>query len=115
MKTGHPFSLPVLILLVGFASLPPIVSRANELQPRPAAGPESVIVQSEFGGQIFGFDIDQAGNEGVLSEAQTLDNGAVMSAVETFSQKTGEIIKVVVQGKRRDDFVTPGVVGDSVG
>ena len=81
----------------------------------PAVGPTGVIVQSQFGGQIFGFDIDQAGNEGILCEAQTLDNGRVHAAVETFNQKTGAIIKVVRETQVRDDFVTLGVVGSSVG
>ena len=41
---------------------------------RGAVGPTNIIVQSKFGGQIFGFDIDQNGTEGVLTEAKFLDN-----------------------------------------
>jgi hypothetical protein len=74
-----------------------------------------VIVHSKFGGQIFGFDIDQNGTEGVLSEAQTLNNGLVLAAVETFDQKTGQIVSVVAMTETSDDFVTMGVVGNSVG
>lgn len=74
-----------------------------------------VIVHSEFGGQIFGFDIDQNGTEGLLSEAQTLANGKVLAAVETFDQKTGKIVAVVTMTETTDDFVTMGVVGNSVG
>jgi hypothetical protein len=75
-----------------------------------------VIVHSMFGGQIFGFDIDQNGTEGVLSEAQTLANGQVLAAVETFDQKTGKILAVVAKTQTTgDDFVTMGVVGNSVG
>lgn len=72
-------------------------------------------MQDRFGGQILGFDIDQAGDEGVLSEYRDLDNGNVLAAVETFSQKTGRIIKVITRTHSQDDFVTLGVVGDSVG
>jgi hypothetical protein len=82
---------------------------------RPAVGPTGVIVQSKFGGQIFGFDIDQASNEGILCEAQTLDNGDTFAAVETFNQKTGAIIRVLKKTQTKDDFVTLGVVGNSVG
>jgi hypothetical protein len=88
--------------------------RATEFQPDPAAG-IGVIVHSKFGGQIFGFDIDQNGTEGVLSEAQTLSRGNVLAAVETFDQTTGNILKVEAKTQTQDDFVTLGVVGSSVG
>ena len=39
----------------------------------------------------------------------------VLAAVETFSQKTGRIIRVVTETRRMDDFLTLGVVGNSVG
>jgi hypothetical protein len=74
-----------------------------------------VFVHSKFGGQIFGFDIDQNGTEGVLSEAQTLANGLVLAAVETFDQNTGKIISVVAMTQTSDDYLTQGVVGNSVG
>lgn len=74
-----------------------------------------ILVHSKFGGQIFGFDIDQNGTEGVLAEAQTLANGNVLAAVETFDQKTGKILNVLVKTQTQDDFVTLGVVGTSVG
>jgi len=79
------------------------------------AGPASIVVHSKFHGQIFGFDIDQNGSEGVLSEAQDLSNGNVLAAVETFDQKTGKILEVVIKTETQDDFVTLGVVGKSVG
>lgn len=79
------------------------------------SAPATVIVQTKFGGQIFGFDIDQNGTEGVLSEAQTLSNGNVLAAVETFDQKTGKILTVLAKTETQDDFVTLGVVGTSVG
>jgi hypothetical protein len=74
-----------------------------------------VLVHSKFGGQIFGFDIDQNGTEGLLSEAQTLGDGHILAAVETFDQKTGKIIAVVAETETNDDFVTMGIVGNSVG
>lgn len=82
---------------------------------RTPAGPGQVIVQSNFGGEIFGFDIDQNGTEGLLAEAQDIGNGNVLSAVETFDQATGKIIKVVQKLTTKDDFVTLGIVGTSVG
>ncbi len=90
-------------------------AQAGEMQSRPAIGPNGVIVQSMFGGQIFGFDIDQSGTEGILSEAQTMDNGKVLAAIETFDQATGAIIKVIKMTETQDDFITLGVVGRSTG
>ena len=83
-------------------------------QSNSAVGPGSVIVHSQFGGQIFGFDIDPNGNEGILSEAKTLHQGTVRAAVETFDQTTGAILKVISMTETQDDFVTLGVF-NSVG
>jgi len=123
MKMNHPFAFRILTLISAvalglfcFPGLRPRVAKAEDLRQNPAAGPVgSVIVQDRLGGQILGFDIDQAGDEGVLSEYRDLNNGSVLAAVETFSQTTGQIIKVVAKTRRQDDFVTLGVVGNSVG
>ncbi|HUI84857.1 MAG TPA: hypothetical protein VL240_11565 [Candidatus Binatia bacterium] len=105
-----------LALLV-FCSCPGF-GQADEFQPNSAAGPTGVLVHSRFGGQIFGFDIDQNGTEGLLAEARTLSNGNVLAAVETFDQATGNILNIVALTQpthAQDDFVTMGVVGNSVG
>ena len=92
-----------------------VFAQTSEFEPSSSAGAGNVLVHSKFGGQIFGFDIDQNGTEGVLSESQTLSNGNVLAAVETFDQKTGKILKVVAKTETQDDFVTMGIVGTSVG
>jgi len=116
MKATHLFHLSVLTLLVGSVSLLPATSEANSSRANPDAGTaRTVIVQDQFGGQVLGFDIDQAGDEGVLCEYHDLNNGNVLAAVETFSQKTGKIIRVVTETRKMDDFLTLGVVGNSVG
>ena len=78
------FVPPFCILLLSIFGTFAIVVNAQSAEP--PANP--VIVNTKFGGQIFGFDIDQNGIEGILSEAQTLSNGKVLAAVETFDQKT---------------------------
>jgi hypothetical protein len=78
-------------------------------------GPGNVVVRAKLGGTIFGFDIDQNGTEGVLTEAQTLNNGNTLNAVETFDQKTGKIVKLVRKTQTKDEDITLGVVGNSVG
>ncbi len=100
----------MLALLCGFSLSWPL-----HLEAQTPAGPGNTIVHSRFGGQIFGFDIDQNGTEGVLSEAQLLQSGKVLAAVETFDQATGKILKVVTKLQTEDDFVTLGIVGTSVG
>ena len=75
----------------------------------------ATLVHSAFGGQIFGFDIDQNGTEGVLSEAKDLGGGKVLAAVETFDQATGTITKVVDKTKTKDNFLTLGVTGPGIG
>jgi hypothetical protein len=88
---------------------------------RPLTNPErrygrvTVIVTPKFGGQILGYDIERNGAEGLLSEFITLSGGDFFVATETFSQKTGVILKVVAkENKTTDDYVTQGVFG-SVG
>jgi hypothetical protein len=104
------FGLSVL-LFSGIA----VFGQTIEFRPDSSAGAGKLLVHSKFGGQIFGFDIDQNGTEGLLSEAKTLNNGNVLAAVETFDQKTGKILKVVTKTETQDDFITLGVVGTSVG
>ena len=100
----------IIAALLAFLCAAPTLTNAQSNAP---ATP--IIVHSKFGGQIFGFDIDQNGTEGVLSEALTLANGNVLAAVETFDQKTGKILKVLTKTETQDDFITLGVVGTSVG
>jgi hypothetical protein len=105
-----------IVLLTLFCAISlPGVAQTTEFESGASHGAGSIIVHSKFGGQIFGFDIDQNGTEGVLSEAQTLSNGNVLAAVETFDQKTGRILHVLVKTQTQDDFVTLGVLGTSVG
>jgi hypothetical protein len=106
---GHRFAMVVLGVCVSS------LARGGTVELQGSVGVTGVIVQSQFGGQIFGFDIDQASNEGILCEAQTLENGRTHAAIETFDQTTGAIIRVVKETQARDDFITLGVVGHSVG
>ena len=110
--TARRMILLLLGVVAGFAAH---TVQAGPRQSNPVVGPTGVIVQTQFGGQIFGFDIDQASNEGILCEAQTLDDGSVLAAIETFNQTTGAIIKIVRETQTQDDFAALGVVGNSVG
>ena len=75
-----------------------------------------MIVQDKFGGEIFGYDVDRGGTEGLFSEASLLPDGNLLIATETFDQATGKIIKVVQKKTdTQDNFVTLGVVGSHIG
>ncbi|MGA9418717.1 MAG: hypothetical protein WBV40_06160 [Candidatus Cybelea sp.] len=74
------------------------------------------MLSSAYGGQIFGFDIDQDGTDGLLTESLT-QGSKLKSAIETFDIKTAKITKIVKQmvSSPNDDFVTFGIVGEDVG
>jgi len=63
---------------------------------------------------IFGFEVDPNGTEGLLCEAVSNPDGTVSARVETFSQATGRIIRVLAKSESQDDFIGLGVAG-SVG
>ena len=114
--------LVAVAMLCSFGLTSPVRSAAQAsgeqvaaLPARAAIGPGTTIVHSQFGGQIFGFDIDQSGTEGILSESQDIGGGKVLAAVETFDQATGQILSVIQKLESKDDFLTMGIVGTSVG
>jgi hypothetical protein len=88
--------------------------QADEASLAPLA---SIIVHDKFGGQIFGYDVDQHGTEGLLSEAKFLQDGSIMIATETFDQTTGKIIQVITKGKKDNgsDWATWGIFANHIG
>jgi hypothetical protein len=103
------------LILASMLTSGAVFGQSDAPQTHPPVGAGKVIVHSKFGGQIYGFDIDQSGTEGVLSEGLLQSNGTVLAAVETFSQSSGKILDVVSETQNQDDFLTLGVVGTSVG
>ena len=103
-------------VLIGFSCLAASVTTMAQTHARQAPiGPGKVVVNTALGGFILGYDIDQTGTEGILSESLDLNDGRFDVAVETFDQKTGKIIKIITEQKdTKNDFVTLGVVGNSV-
>ncbi|MGA7752837.1 MAG: hypothetical protein WCB05_08400 [Candidatus Sulfotelmatobacter sp.] len=116
MKTLRDIIRPSQLIpaVLGLLCIASTLSFAQD-ESEPAIGPNNILVHSKFGGEIFGFDIDQNGTEGILSEALSLSNGNIQAAVETFDQKTGKILSVVTETKDQDDFITLGVAGTSAG
>jgi hypothetical protein len=79
-------------------------------------GPGKAL-SSVFGGQIYGFDINQNGTDGVITEALSLSNGGLKSAVETFDLSTAKITKIVktlVSPTANDELFASGIGGKDV-
>jgi len=104
----------VAVMLGMFLSAVSVCAGAQAQRKAPI-GPGNVIVHSALGGFILGYDIDQTGTEGILSEALVLSDGNANVAVETFDQKTGKTIKILSQqSDSKNDFVTLGIFGNHV-
>jgi hypothetical protein len=93
---------------------PTRASDQSRFQVDPNAGAADVIVRGKLGGLIFGFEVDPNGTEGLLCEAVSNSDGTVSARVETFSQATGRIMRVLAKSESQDDFIASGVAG-SVG
>jgi hypothetical protein len=101
MRTTHLGLLATLPALL--AAAPPFgPPHAGQLRPAPAAAARKAghnvglgkVLSTKDGGQIFGYDINHNGDDGVLASAQTIDSqGDVRVSVETFDQNTGKIVK----------------------
>ncbi|HUI44024.1 MAG TPA: hypothetical protein VL523_18830 [Terriglobia bacterium] len=90
------------------------VSRATARQFNRPQG--TVFVHDALGGQILGYDIDQNGTEGLLTEYVSGIGGNNTVATETFDQMTGKITAIVARiNFTKNDYVILGVVGSHVG
>ncbi|HTA22903.1 MAG TPA: hypothetical protein VK763_05175 [Terriglobales bacterium] len=104
----------IAVMLGVFVSAVSVCAGAQSQRKAPI-GPGNIIVHSALGGFILGYDIDQTGTEGILSEAVALADGKANVAVETFDQKTGKTIKILSQqSDSKNDFVTLGIFGNHV-
>jgi len=111
--TKRFISTALVGLFVCLAS-PTRASDQSGFQVNPNAEAGDVIVRGKLGGLIFGFEVDPDGTEGLLCEAVSNSDGTVSARVETFSQATGRIIRVLDRSESQDDFIAWGVAG-SVG
>jgi hypothetical protein len=111
--TKRSISTALIALFVCSASLTRAADQSG-LQLNQKDDGDDVIVRGRLGGLIFGFEADPNGTEGLLCEAVLNPDGTVSARVETFSQDTGRIIRVLTKSESQDDFIALGVAG-SVG
>jgi hypothetical protein len=73
------------------------------------------VVSTRDGGQIFGWDIDMAGTDGLLSSSQDTAEGYQVS-VETFDQKTGKITSSFARyNGPRNSYLVDGIFTGDIG
>jgi len=107
------FSGPRFQSVIPLAVMQPAGFRGQLVARRLIAGK---VLHTADGGQVFGFDLNHRGNDGVLGSAKTVTaQGQVIASVETFDQTTAKITKVVVSTNTTDDFVVEGIVDNDVG
>ena len=73
------------------------------------------VLTTKDGGEIYGFDIDQNGKDGVLASAGYSGNTFFVS-VETFNEDTGEITKsFATKNSARNSYSVDGIFAGDVG
>lgn len=112
------FCASIFLTFAGCAGIAtePQTARSAQTSParRASIGPGPVITTSD-GGEIFGFDIDQNGSDGVLASW-----GGNDISVQTFDTQSAKITKTfgVITGKKvqkGDDYVVDGIFAGDVG
>ena len=75
------------------------------------------VLTTKDGGQIYGFDINQVGDDGVLASAQDSGgNGDFRVSVETFDQNTGKITRSFAKYVGpRNSYAVDGIFAGDVG
>jgi hypothetical protein len=96
-----------LSLGIAIGALASLVARAAP----PGLG---AVLTTQDGGQVFGFDINQNGDDGVLASAQDKPGGVLVS-VETFDQNSGRITRSFKRELgNRNEYAVDGIfAGDT--
>lgn len=105
------------VLLVATLLLSGAALLASGAAASPAHHPAGLgqVLTSKDHGQIYGFDIDQAGDDGVLTTAQDTTGNNVLVSMETFDQNTGKIVKSFkVQNGPRNTYSVDGIFAGDV-
>jgi len=105
-----PLRLSIAVIPLLASSL---LATAQSAQPQTGQG---FVVQDTYGGQIYGYDVDRDGTEGMFNEILTQSDGSLLNATETFNPATGAIIKIVeTLNNTQDNLITLGITGNHTG
>ncbi len=125
MRRLFPVAAAVALSLLPASSLARPVAGAAHPPARAAAVPAlrpnhkvglGKILSTSDGGEIYGFDIDQNGTDGVLASAQTISSGGeLLVSMQTFNQDTGKITKTFARYKGlRNSYGVDGIFDGDV-
>jgi len=124
MSTTNLFTgIAVVALLVTAGMAEPATPlRASHLRSYPygpyanARAGLGKVLTTKDGGQIYGFDINQNGDDGVLASAQTIDDqGDLLVSMESFDQDTGKITSLFAKYKGlRNSYGVDGIFAGDV-
>ncbi|MFZ0681294.1 MAG: hypothetical protein WAM84_00280 [Candidatus Cybelea sp.] len=117
VQLGYAAALAISLPACAGSGLPAQSPVVRPVDLRRSGGSLGPVVTSQFGGQIFGWDIDQNGHDGLLTET-VLAGSKVLNAIETFNESTGKITKVVQKTQRLNANVEPvvdAIAGSDVG
>jgi len=117
-RTAVIIAFAILLIFIGLivGSQSATAQTANASDGR--RGKLGKVLTSAYGGQIFGFDVNQNGDDGIIDDAVSLSNGGLKSAIETFDISTGKITKIVktlISKTGNNELVTFGIGGNDVG
>jgi hypothetical protein len=111
-----PFALPFVPPTPAIAG-PRLGIHATAFARPPAKVGLGVVLTTSDGGQVYGFDVDQNGTDGVLASAETVSpSGANLVSMETFNQNTGKITKTFARYEGlRNSYAVDGIYAGDVG
>jgi len=92
-----------------------LLSFAAPAAPAPLKAGLGKVLTTKDGGEIFGFDINQTGDDGVLASGQDGKKGKVVISVETFDQNTGKIVTSFATKGKRVSYSADGIFAGDVG
>lgn len=82
---------------------------------RPGKAGLRKVLSTADGGQIFGWDINQNGDDGVLTDSQDVGTKDFKVSMETFNQHTGKIVKVFKKDTGpRNTYEVDGIFANDV-
>jgi hypothetical protein len=121
-RSGHVLTTSALALLVtsacgGGGMTPPRFGPATTLRTAPHAIGLGPVLSTKLGGEVLGWDMNQNGNDGVLTEF-VIHSRTTTFGTETFDEPAAAITKLVSQkntlGGNDEPFVQ-AVMGNDVG
>lgn len=96
----------------------PLAAQSQPMPVAPSRGRLGFKVFSKFGGTIFGWDIDQSGDDGLLGETVLGGKSGFLNAIEVFDERTGTVTKVVKKWTSTGEGPLPfveAITGNDIG